>query len=131
MEPDDPSTWGEWAQCRSADPETFFPDKGGSTHEAKRLCAKCPIQRICLLYAVEHEERFGVWGGFSERERRAMAEQARTPEGRQAVRDLIVSTGSLVEEVERHVPAHDQELRAEIERTRRNLRRAYEEVQLS
>jgi WhiB family redox-sensing transcriptional regulator len=59
----------------TADPETFFPEKGGSTRDAKRLCngdgdtAPCPVRERCLDYALDHGERFGVWGGLSERER--------------------------------------------------------------
>lgn len=64
--------WAAKAKCLQAEPETFFPDKGGSVREAKRLCAACPVRRDCLAYALEHDERHGVWGGFSERERRKL-----------------------------------------------------------
>ena len=72
MHPFSPPPWAERAACRYADPETFFPEKGGSTKEAKRICAMCEVREECLSYALEHDERFGVWGGFSERERRAL-----------------------------------------------------------
>lgn len=64
----------DWAQaiCAQTDPEAFFPDKGGSTRDAKRVCHTCPIRRACLEYALTHDERFGIWGGLSERERRAL-----------------------------------------------------------
>ncbi|MPZ67821.1 MAG: hypothetical protein GEU83_20825 [Pseudonocardiaceae bacterium] len=52
--------------------KAFFPDKGGSTRDAKRVCHTCPIRRACLEYALNHDERFGIWGGMSERERRAL-----------------------------------------------------------
>ncbi len=64
---------GEWslqAQCLDADPEAFFPERGGNTRDAKRVCAKCPVARECLAYALANEVRFGIWGGLSERERR-------------------------------------------------------------
>src|SRR5690606_2668884 len=68
-----PSTDGDvdWTQaiCAQTDPEAFFPDKGGSTADAKRVCGTCPIRRACLEYALTHDERFGIWGGLSERER--------------------------------------------------------------
>jgi WhiB family redox-sensing transcriptional regulator len=60
------------AECLQADPETFFPEKGGSTREAKRICAQCTVREQCLDYALEHDERFGIWGGLSERERRRL-----------------------------------------------------------
>lgn len=65
--------WQERGVCRQVDiGDMFFPDKGGSTKEAKRICAVCPVAAECLQYALDHDERFGIWGGFSERERRRM-----------------------------------------------------------
>lgn len=58
------------ALCAQTDPEVFFPEKGGTTKEAKRICARCEVRDACLTFAVEGDERFGVWGGLSERERR-------------------------------------------------------------
>ena len=63
---------GQWslkAVCLDAEPETFFPEKGGSTREAKRICAECPVSDECLEYAIEYNERFGIWGGKSTIER--------------------------------------------------------------
>lgn len=62
--------WQEQALCPQTDPEAFFPEKGGSTREAKRICWKCPVRQKCLDYALSNDERFGIWGGLSERERR-------------------------------------------------------------
>lgn len=59
--------------CATTDPEAFFPEKGGSTREAKRVCAVCPVQAECLDYAIANNERYGIWGGLSERERRKIA----------------------------------------------------------
>ena len=56
--------------CAQTDPEAFFPDKGGSTRDAKKVCGACAVRSACLEYALDHEERFGIWGGLSERERR-------------------------------------------------------------
>ena len=64
--------WYELALCAQTDPEAFFPEKCGSTREAKRVCASCPVARQCLEYALENDERFGIWGGMSERERRKL-----------------------------------------------------------
>ena len=68
--------WKEQALCAETDPEAFFPEKGGSTREAKRVCNGCPVRADCLAFALEHDERFGIWGGLSERERRRLKRQA-------------------------------------------------------
>ncbi len=64
--------WQERALCAQTDPEAFFPEKGGSTREAKRICAGCEVKAECLEYALTQDERFGIWGGLSERERRRL-----------------------------------------------------------
>jgi WhiB family redox-sensing transcriptional regulator len=69
-------TWQERALCAQTDPEAFFPEKGGSTREAKRICSTCEVRSECLEYALEHDERFGIWGGLSERERRRAKRRA-------------------------------------------------------
>jgi WhiB family redox-sensing transcriptional regulator len=68
--------WQEKALCAETDPEAFFPEKGGSTREAKRVCLSCEVRVECLEYALEHDERFGIWGGLSERERRRLKRAA-------------------------------------------------------
>ena len=65
-------SWQERALCAQTDPEAFFPEKGGSTREAKRVCLSCEVRAECLDYALAHDERFGIWGGLSERERRRL-----------------------------------------------------------
>jgi WhiB family redox-sensing transcriptional regulator len=64
--------WQERGLCAQTDPEAFFPEKGGSTREAKRICMGCEVRDRCLEYALAHDERFGIWGGLSERERRRL-----------------------------------------------------------
>ena len=64
--------WQEQALCAQTDPEAFFPEKGGSTREAKKVCLTCEVQAECLEYALQNDERFGIWGGMSERERRKL-----------------------------------------------------------
>ena len=71
LTPDD-ELWQEKALCAQTDPEAFFPEKGGSTREAKRICLGCEVRDACLDYALAHDERFGIWGGLSERERRRL-----------------------------------------------------------
>ncbi len=68
--------WQDRALCAQTDPEAFFPEKGGSTREAKKVCRSCEVRSECLEYALEHDERFGIWGGLSERERRRLKRQA-------------------------------------------------------
>ena len=63
--------WRERALCAQTDPEAFFPDKGDSTQEAKRICLGCEVRAECLEYALASDERFGIWGGMSALERRA------------------------------------------------------------
>ena len=69
---DDATAWRERGLCAQTDPEAFFPDKGGSTREAKRICAGCEVRAECLEWALTNDERFGIWGGLSERERRPL-----------------------------------------------------------
>ena len=71
-EPVEEPDWQERALCAQTDPEAFFPEKGGSTREAKRICMGCEVRDECLEYALAHDERFGIWGGLSERERRRL-----------------------------------------------------------
>ena len=68
--------WQDRARCRDFDPEIFFPEKGGSSREAKRICAECAVRIECLNYALRRDERYGVWGGMSERERRRLKRMA-------------------------------------------------------
>jgi WhiB family redox-sensing transcriptional regulator len=77
----EPINWQEEALCAQTDPEAFFPEKGGSTREAKRICESCDVRQECLEYALAHDERFGIWGGYSERERRRL-KQRRAAAGR-------------------------------------------------
>lgn len=73
--------------CLEVAPDVFFPEKGESSLPAKRLCRGCPVRTVCLDYALRHRERYGVWGGTSERERRRMMAAGRardTRDGRAA-----------------------------------------------
>lgn len=61
--------WQEEALCAQTGAEFFFPEPGSSVRDAKRICALCPIRSACLDFALSNDERFGVWGGLSEKER--------------------------------------------------------------
>lgn len=69
--------WRDSALCAETDPEAFFPEKGESTRNAKDICRNCNVRTECLEYALTHDERFGVWGGLSERERRRLHRRVR------------------------------------------------------
>ncbi len=68
--------WQTDALCAQTDPEAFFPEKGGSTRDAKKVCGACNVRAQCLEYALANDERFGIWGGLSERERRRLRKRA-------------------------------------------------------
>ncbi len=74
--PFDLQPWTVDALCRQTDPEVFFPEAGGRVEPAKRVCRSCEVRTQCLDYAMAHHERFGVWGGRSERERRRLEQRA-------------------------------------------------------
>jgi WhiB family redox-sensing transcriptional regulator len=69
---DVPDEWMQYGACNSADPDAFFPEKGGNARDAKKVCAGCDVRAQCLQYALEHEEKHGLWGGLTERERRKL-----------------------------------------------------------
>ncbi|HWH26748.1 MAG TPA: WhiB family transcriptional regulator [Pseudolysinimonas sp.] len=71
-EDDNALAWQTDALCAQTDPEAFFPEKGGSTRDAKKICTTCEVKGQCLDYALQNDERFGIWGGLSERERRKL-----------------------------------------------------------
>ncbi len=73
----DDESWRLSALCGETDPEAFFPEKGGSTRDAKRVCTGCDVRAECLEFALSNDERFGIWGGLSERERRRLRVQRR------------------------------------------------------
>lgn len=63
--------WQSRGVCREVDPELWFPEKGGSTREAKKMCRRCPVSAECLAYGLANEEKFGIWGGYTARELRS------------------------------------------------------------
>jgi WhiB family transcriptional regulator, redox-sensing transcriptional regulator len=75
-----PPAWHQDALCSQVDADAFFPEKGGSVRAAKRVCAECPVSGVggpCLQYALDNDEKFGVWGGFTEDERRVFKNRPR------------------------------------------------------
>lgn len=84
----DPQEWAPSSACRRADvdPELFFHPEGETGKlrrdretEAKKVCADCPVRALCLDYALERREQYGVWGGTGEEERAALLLVRRGP----------------------------------------------------
>jgi WhiB family redox-sensing transcriptional regulator len=63
-------SWQDYANCRGADADLFCPERGATTRKAKAICTACDVKSQCLDYAIINGEKFGIWGGMSERERR-------------------------------------------------------------
>jgi WhiB family redox-sensing transcriptional regulator len=64
--------WQDFAACLQADPEIFFPEKGDSNKDAKKVCASCRVAEQCLEHALEHNETIGIWAGTTPENRRKM-----------------------------------------------------------
>lgn len=69
--------WMRDGLCAQTDPDSYYPEQGESTAAAKQVCQGCPVRAECLAYALARNERFGVWGGLSERERRPLVKALR------------------------------------------------------
>jgi WhiB family transcriptional regulator, redox-sensing transcriptional regulator len=63
--------WPSTAACRNGDPDALFV-QGAEQNVAKRICRGCPVRYECLADALDNRIEFGVWGGMTERERRAL-----------------------------------------------------------
>ncbi|MFP5309159.1 MAG: WhiB family transcriptional regulator [Actinomycetes bacterium] len=63
--------WAEQARCRGLDPEQFFVRGAANARQAVKVCARCTVRDECLQYALDQDIDFGVWGGLTERQRRA------------------------------------------------------------
>ncbi len=74
-EESDDRRWQEHAECLGVDPDLFFPERGASITQAKAICDMCVVKVDCGEYALRNGEKFGVWGGMSERERRRIQRQ--------------------------------------------------------
>jgi WhiB family redox-sensing transcriptional regulator len=71
---DQPAWMGD-ALCAQTDPDGFFPEKGGNGRPAQKVCMSCGVREECLEYALANDQRWGVWGGLSEHERRKVRKQ--------------------------------------------------------
>lgn len=100
----DVADWRVSAVCAQTDPGLFYPDKGESARPGKKVCTGCPVRAQCLQWALKHDERHGIWGGLSDRERRRLKRRhhvedhpdvAETPDvaDTPAAHDLTTATG--------------------------------------
>ena len=89
-------TWRDLALCRLEDPEVFFPvalegtaEGDAARAQAVSVCQACPVKAECLTFALDHgETEFGVWGGLTESQRRALSRVGHGDSGR-----LIICPG--------------------------------------
>lgn len=71
------SSWRERSSCLGENPEIFFAG-GGVSRKAKKICQSCPVREQCLELSLRNDERFGIWGGLSRAERRALKKRSPT-----------------------------------------------------
>lgn len=114
----DETPWQERGLCAQVDTELWFPDKGGSTKEAKKICLGCEVRLQCLDFALDHDERFGVWGGLSERERRKLKRASGAEPEPHPPSDACYQRGCTSPECREAHNAYDRAYRA---RRRQNL----------
>ncbi len=100
----DAESWQMFANCLGVDPDLFFPERGASTKEAKGVCQGCVVREDCLEYALANGEKFGIWGGLSERERRRIRRQRAGPVLRNSSRDGLAARPSPTAEPHRTAP---------------------------
>ena len=86
--------WRHSARCRNEDPETLFV-QGALQRDAREVCKGCPVRTECLAHALDNRVRFGVWGGMTERERRALLKR----------RPDVISWAALLESARRAAEA--------------------------
>ena len=77
-------SWQDLANCRGANADLFFPERGASTRTAKGICQACAVREHCLEFAITNGEKFGIWGGLSERERRKIRRERQLAAQREA-----------------------------------------------
>jgi WhiB family transcriptional regulator, redox-sensing transcriptional regulator len=71
-------SWAARASCADTGPAVFFPPHGDPAAQARQICARCPVRSDCLTYALDADERYGIWGGLDPDERRRLRRKLRT-----------------------------------------------------
>ena len=64
--------WQARGLCRGVEPEVFFPISEEDAWRAKEICAACNVRESCLVFSLANRERYGVWGGVTEKEQQDM-----------------------------------------------------------
>jgi len=99
--------WTTSAACRTSDPDALFV-QGAAQNRAKAICLACPVRTECLADALDNRIEFGVWGGMTERERRALLR--RRPQVTswrrllETAREEYGTTASVIDLTEAHGP---------------------------
>lgn len=70
--PIEPPAWTVSAACASVDPDLWYPEQGQPTKHARRICGECPVKVQCLQMALDNGERWGIFGGLDEKQRRRL-----------------------------------------------------------
>ena len=73
--PAPPDMWQDQASCHGIDPDVFFPTSEEEAGPELAYCSACRIREMCLAWALKNGERYGVWGGLTEQQRRRLARQ--------------------------------------------------------
>lgn len=69
---DEQLAWTERARCRGLDPDQFFVRGAAESRQAVKVCNRCEVRQTCLQYALDNDIEYGIWGGLTERQRRAL-----------------------------------------------------------
>ncbi|MFD8316182.1 WhiB family transcriptional regulator [Kitasatospora purpeofusca] len=96
--------WAARGSCRTSDPDELFVE-GAGQNRAKAVCSGCPVRTECLAYALDAQIDHGVWGGMTDRERRALLRR----------RPTVVSWSKLLEQARRE---YEQQVGAQAQLTR-------------
>lgn len=80
--------WAAPAACTQADPAVFYPGQGQRSRAAKRICLACPVRLDCLTWALGRNERYGVWGGLGESDRRRLRRELLGAQVTEAMQEL-------------------------------------------
>lgn len=85
-----PQRWVNRAACRGMNPELFYGERGANlaVAAAKAVCRTCPVTADCLAYALDNNEMWGVWGGCSISDRRAMRRGAPIAAGERSLPEI-------------------------------------------
>jgi WhiB family redox-sensing transcriptional regulator len=74
-----PPEWTRDALCAQTDPDAWFPEKGDRNAAALAVCngipggrPPCPVREKCLKYALDNDERWGIWAGTTQKDRQRM-----------------------------------------------------------